>query len=149
VPGYSSSAAERWRQPIFNIPHGPLAQMAASKSPVHIPDLAVEKDYPKIPAVADLVKLGGIRTMLLVPMLTSDTAIGAVTVSRTGVLPFTEKEIEMVTDFAAQATIALEATRRERQLRELQTALAHVHRVTTMGQLAASMLMNSSNRLRH
>ena len=45
----------------------------------------------------------------------------------------------MVTDFAAQATIALEATRRERQLRELQTALAHVHRVTTMGQLAASI----------
>ena len=45
----------------------------------------------------------------------------------------------MVTDFAAQATIALEATRRERQLRELQTALAHVNRVTTMGQLAASI----------
>ena len=77
--------------------------------------------------------------MLIVPMLSSDTAIGAITVSRTRVLPFTEKEIEMVTDFAAQATIALEATRRERQLRELQTALAHVHRVTTMGQLAASI----------
>jgi C4-dicarboxylate-specific signal transduction histidine kinase len=113
--------------------------MAARKSPVHIPDLAVEKDYLKIPAVADLVQLGGIRTMLIVPMLSSDTVIGAITVSRTRVLPFTEKEIEMVTDFAAQATIALEATRRERQLRELQTALAHVHRVTTMGQLAASI----------
>ncbi len=136
---YPSSAAERWRQPIFNIPHGPLAQVAARKSPLHIPDLAVEKDYLKIPAVADLVKLGGIRTMLIVPMLSNETVIGAITVSRTRVLPFTEKEIEMVTDFAAQATIALEATRRERQLRELQTALAHVHRVTTMGQLAASI----------
>jgi signal transduction histidine kinase len=136
---YPSSAAERWRQPIFNIPHGPLAQVAARKSPLHIPDLAVEKDYLKIPAVADLFKLGGIRTMLIVPMLSNDTVIGAITVSRTRVLAFTEKEIEMVTDFAAQATIALEATRRERQLRELQTALAHVHRVTTMGQLAASI----------
>ncbi len=77
--------------------------------------------------------------MLIVPMLSNDTVIGAITVSRTRVLPFTEKEIEMVTDFAAQATIALEATRRERQLRELQTALAHVNRVTTMGQLAASI----------
>ena len=76
---YPSSAAERWRQPIFNIPHGPLVQMAASKSPVHIPDLAVEKDYLKIPAVADLVQLGGIRTMLIVPMLSSDTVIGAIT----------------------------------------------------------------------
>ena len=136
---YPSSAAERWRQPIFNIPHGPLAQVAARKSPLHIPDLAVEKDYLKIPAVADLVKLGRIRTMLIVPMLSNDTVIGAITVSRTRVLPFTEKEIEMVTDFAAQATIALETTRRERQLRELQTALAHVHRVTTMGQLTASI----------
>ena len=80
---YPSSAAERWRQPIFNITHGPLAQVAARKSPLHIPDLAVEKDYLKIPAVADLFKLGGIRTMLIVPMLSSDTVIGAITVSRT------------------------------------------------------------------
>jgi GAF domain-containing protein len=109
---YPSSAAERWRQPILNIPHGPLAQVAARKSSLHTPDLAVEKDYLKIPAVADLVKLGGIRTMLIVPMLSNDTEIGAITVSRTRVLPFTEKEIEMVTDFAAQATIALEATQR-------------------------------------
>jgi signal transduction histidine kinase len=136
---YPSSAAERWRQPIFNIPQGPLAHVAARKLSLHIPNLAVEKDYLKIPAVADLAKLGGIRTMLIVPMLSNETVIGAITVSRKRVLPFTEKEIEMVTDFAAQATIALEATRRERQLRELQTALAHVHRVTTMGQLVASI----------
>jgi hypothetical protein len=51
---YPSSVAERWRQPSFNIPRGPLAQIAARKSPLHIPDLAVERDYLKIPAVADL-----------------------------------------------------------------------------------------------
>ena len=89
---YPSSVAERWRQPIFNIPHGPLAHMAARKSPLHIPDLAVERDYLKIPAVADLVKLGRIRTMLIVPMLMSkDTVIVAITVSRTRVQPFKKK----------------------------------------------------------
>jgi C4-dicarboxylate-specific signal transduction histidine kinase len=137
---YPSSVAERWRQPTFNIPHGPLAQMAARKSPLHIPDLAAESDYLKIPAVADLVKLGRIRTMLIVPMLMSkDTVIGAITVSRTRVQPFSEKEIEMVAGFAAQATIALETTRRERQYREVQIQLAHANRVATIGQLSASI----------
>ncbi len=137
---YPSSVAERWRQPTFNIPRGPLAQMAARKSPLHIPDLAVERDYLKIPAVADLVKLGRIRTMLIVPMLMSKaTVIGAITVSKTRVQPFTEKEIEMVADFAAQATIALETTRRERQYREVQMHLAHANRVATIGQLSASI----------
>jgi GAF domain-containing protein len=137
---YPSSVAERWRQPTFNIPYGPLAQMAARKSPLHIPDLAVERDYLKIPAVVDLLKLGRIRTMLIVPMLMSkDTVIGAITVSRTQVQPFTEKEIEMVADFAAQATIALETTRRERQYRDVQIQLAHANRVATIGQLSASI----------
>jgi C4-dicarboxylate-specific signal transduction histidine kinase len=52
---------------------------------------------------------------------------------------FTENEIELVTDFVAQAAIALEITRRERQLRELQMELAHANRVGTMGQLTASI----------
>ena len=137
---YPSRVAERWRQPTFNIPHGPLAYVAARKSPLHIPDLAVERDYLKIPAVADLVKLGRIRTILIVPMLMSKaTVIGAITVSKTRVQPFTEKEIEMVADFAAQATIALETTRRERQYREVQMHLAHANRVATIGQLSASI----------
>jgi C4-dicarboxylate-specific signal transduction histidine kinase len=45
----------------------------------------------------------------------------------------------LVTDFAAQATIALEITRRERELRELQMQLAHTNRVVTMGELSASI----------
>jgi GAF domain-containing protein len=66
--------------------------MVARKSPLYIPDLAVEKDYLKIPAVVDLVKSGRIRTLLIVPMLSNDTVIGAITVSRTQVQPFTKKE---------------------------------------------------------
>jgi C4-dicarboxylate-specific signal transduction histidine kinase len=78
--------------------------------------------------------------MLIVPMLMSkDTVIGAITVSKTRVQPFTEKEIDMVADFAAQATIALETTRRERQYRDVQMHLAHANRVATIGQLSASI----------
>jgi C4-dicarboxylate-specific signal transduction histidine kinase len=136
---YPSSVAKRWRQPKFNIRHGPLAKMAARKRPLHIPDLAMEKDYLKNSAVANLLTLGRIRTMLIVPMLSNKVVIGAITVSRTRVQPFAEKEIEMVADFAAQATIALETTRREREYREIQMQLAHANRVATVGQLSASI----------
>jgi C4-dicarboxylate-specific signal transduction histidine kinase len=53
--------------------------------------------------------------------------------------PFSDKQISLFRDFAAQATIALESTRRERQYREMQCELAHANRVATMGQLTASI----------
>ena len=62
-----------------------------------------------------------------------------ITLARTQVQPFTDKQISLFRDFAAQATIALESTRRERQYREAQMALAHANRVATMGQLTASI----------
>jgi signal transduction histidine kinase len=58
---------------------------------------------------------------------------------RTRVQPFTDKQICLFTDFASQATIALESIRRERQYREAQSELAHANRVETMGQLTASI----------
>jgi hypothetical protein len=70
-------------------------------------------------------------------MLRDDKLIGWLAIGRGRVEPFTENEIELVTDFAAQA--ALEITRRERELRELQMELAHTNRVVTMGQLSASI----------
>jgi C4-dicarboxylate-specific signal transduction histidine kinase len=72
-------------------------------------------------------------------MLRNHELIGSLTLGRLHVEHFTEKEIELVTDFAAQATIALESTRRERQYRDLQTELAHANRVATIGQLTASI----------
>jgi C4-dicarboxylate-specific signal transduction histidine kinase len=81
----------------------------------------------------------GFRTVLLVPMLRSDDLVGSFSIGRRRIEHFRENEIELVTDFAAQAAIALEITRRERQLRELQMELAHANRLETMGQLTASI----------
>jgi C4-dicarboxylate-specific signal transduction histidine kinase len=71
-------------------------------------------------------------------MLRKHELIGSFALGRLRVEHFTEKEIELVTDFAAQATIALEIVRRERQQGQLQTELAHANRVATMGHLSAS-----------
>ena len=72
-------------------------------------------------------------------MLKDAEVIGAISIGRVRVQPFTDKEIELITDFATQAAIALETTRRERQYREVQSELAHANRVATMGQLTASI----------
>ena len=81
----------------------------------------------------------GFRTVLLVPMLRNGELVGSFFIGRRRIEHFMENEIELVTDFAAQAAIALEITGRERQLRELQMELAHVNRVATIGHLTASI----------
>jgi C4-dicarboxylate-specific signal transduction histidine kinase len=81
----------------------------------------------------------GLRTGLNVPLLKDDEIIGIITLGRKQVQPFTDRQISLFGDFAAQATIALESTRRERQYREMQMELARVNRVTTIGQLTASI----------
>ena len=81
----------------------------------------------------------GFRTGLGVPLLKDNEIVGIISLGRKQVQPFTDKQISLFKDFAAQATIALESTRRERQYREGQMALAHANRVATMGQLTASI----------
>ena len=81
----------------------------------------------------------GFRTSLSVPLLKDNEIVGIITLGRKQMQPFTDKQISLFGDFAAQATIALESIRRERQYREAQMALAHANRVATMGQLTASI----------
>ena len=81
----------------------------------------------------------GLRSALFVPLLKDDEIVGTITLCRKQLQPFTDKQISLFRDFAAQATIALESTRRERQYREMQSELAHANRVATMGQLTASI----------
>ena len=110
-----------------------------SKSPVHIPDIAAHELYRAGEASAVAVVKAGLGALLFVPMLSNDELIGAIALGRMRAEPFTQKEIELVTDFAAQATIALEITRRERQYREVQTELSRANRVAVVGQFTASI----------
>ena len=114
-----------------------IGRLVAGKLPVHIPDFAADELFHA--GEADEVVEGGFRTGLLVPMLRNDELIGSLALGRQRVEHFTEKEIELVTDFAAQATIALEIIRRERELRELQIELARANRIATMEQLSSSI----------
>src|SRR5258707_4104765 len=112
--------------------------LAASRLPTHIPDLtAVEGDRRDDFWIAAVN--AGFRTGLFVPLLKDNEIVGVIILARQQVQPVTDKQIDLVRDFAAQATIALESTRRERQYREAQMALAHANRVATMGQLTASI----------
>ena len=117
-----------------------LSRVATSRLPTHIPDLtALEgdrhpNDYSTGPVYA------GFRTGLFVPLLKDDEIVGIIALGRKQLQPFTDKHISLCRDLAAQATIALESTRRERQYREMQSELAHANRVATIGQLTASIV---------
>ena len=115
-----------------------LGRLATSRLPTHIPDLtALEGDHRDDFWIT--VVNAGFRTGLVVPLLKDNEIVGIISLGRKQVQPFTDKQISLFTDFAAQATIALESTRRERQYREMQSELAHANRVATMGQLTASI----------
>jgi signal transduction histidine kinase len=115
-----------------------LGRIAASMSLTHVPDIAaLDGDHREDDWFA--VVNTGFRTCLLVPLLKENEIVGLITLGRKQVQPFTDKQISLFRDFAAQATIALESTRRERQYREAQMALAHANRVATIGQLTASI----------
>jgi len=116
-----------------------IGQFAASRSPVHIPDQSVHELYRRgDPYILTSVNVGGFRTALFVPMVKDENVIGVLSVARTRVQPFTDTQIELSTDFAAQAAIALQMARREREYRQVQNELAHANRVATVGQLTAS-----------
>jgi signal transduction histidine kinase len=116
-----------------------LGRLATSRLPAHIPDLtALEGDHgDDLWVTAAKARW---RTALFVPLLKDNEIVGIISLGRKEMQPFTDKQITLFRDFAAQASIALETTRRERQYREMQSELAHANRVATMGQLTASIV---------
>src|SRR5258706_174937 len=117
---------------------GFLGRIATSRLPTHIPDFTTLEDDPR-DDLWIVTGNAGFRTGLFVPLLKDNETVGIIALGRKQVQPFTDNQISLFRDFAAQATIALESTRRERQYREMQGELAHANRVATMGQLTASI----------
>ena len=86
-------------------PHedAPIMRVAKTKQLVHVADFATERAYIERNRLAiAAVELGGIRTLLVVPMLKENELIGALAVYRQEVRPFTDKQIDLVTNFAAR-----------------------------------------------
>ncbi|HEY4404289.1 MAG TPA: ATP-binding protein [Xanthobacteraceae bacterium] len=115
-----------------------LSRLATRRLPTHIPDLAAVDGDLRDDYWITVVN-SGFRSGLVVPLLKANELVGIITLGRKQLQPFTDNQISLFRDFAAQATIALESTRRERQYREMQSELAHANRVATMGQLTASI----------
>jgi signal transduction histidine kinase/putative methionine-R-sulfoxide reductase with GAF domain len=120
-------AADRQRDPFVPRSAAPaLYRVADTKQVVHVADLAEE--YPE----ERIAKLAGARTLLIVPMLKDDKLIGAIGVYRQEVRLFSDKQIELVTNFSRQAVIAIDNARLLNELRESlqqQTATADVLKV--------------------
>ena len=156
--GYSSEFVDHIRRlPIESNRGSATGRALFERRVIHIPDVKVDPEY----TLADAQRLGDYRSVLAVPMLREGIALGVLTLSRSEVRPFTDKQIELVSTFADQAAIAIENVRlfesveartRElaaslEELRTTQDRLVQTQKLALLGQLTAGIAHEIKNPL--